>query len=253
MSELKNLAESIRGLAANGNRAQQLVAAMSSAFESQSQKLASLRSAQHLSGVRQAQDNLGIARLQASQAADYLAALQQGADAFADFLIGGKPMMASGAHWVEGSEKRTLKPNIRYRTGENRYLYETDEFGRIIRFEAESLRLKPERGRLPHNRNTPGKLPGDHAGHLAADLFGGSPELDNLVSQHGNLVNLQEYRQLEKIWEAALKKVPPSTVSVVVEPQYKGNDLRPFKFKVLYKIDNQQGMARAISNPLQLN
>ncbi|HJF31183.1 MAG TPA: DNA/RNA non-specific endonuclease [Sporosarcina psychrophila] len=35
---------------------------------------------------------------------------------------------------------------------------------------------------MPHDPNTPGKVKGDHAGHLAGERFGGSPELNNLIS-----------------------------------------------------------------------
>ena len=70
-----------------------------------------------------------------------------------------------------------LKPNIKYSVGEHKYLYETDEFGRICNCSADELHLKKHLERLKHNPNTPGKLGGDHAGHLIADVFGGSPEL----------------------------------------------------------------------------
>ncbi|MCY7791647.1 MULTISPECIES: DNA/RNA non-specific endonuclease [Bacillus] len=43
----------------------------------------------------------------------------------------------------------------------------------------------------------------DHAGHLAADRFGGSPELDNLVSQSSN-VNQSKYKRLENKWAKAI-------------------------------------------------
>ncbi len=36
---------------------------------------------------------------------------------------------------------------------------------------------------------------GDHAGHLIGDRFGGSPELDNLVSQ-AQRVNSSEYKAI---------------------------------------------------------
>ena len=51
----------------------------------------------------------------------------------------------------------------------------------------------------PFNAKTLGKRIGDHAGHLIADLFGGSPELDNLVSQLSR-VNQSEYRKIEIQW-----------------------------------------------------
>ncbi|MFJ7307949.1 DNA/RNA non-specific endonuclease [Peribacillus frigoritolerans] len=45
----------------------------------------------------------------------------------------------------------------------------------------------------------------DHAGHLAADRFGGSPKIDNLVSQLFD-VNLKKYKKVEDKWAAALKE-----------------------------------------------
>ena len=47
--------------------------------------------------------------------------------------------------------------------------------------------------------STPGKVQGDHAGHLAGDRFGGSPDIDNLVSQM-RTVNLSQYKKLENKW-----------------------------------------------------
>ena len=49
--------------------------------------------------------------------------------------------------------------------------------------------------RLNHKSNTPGKLSGDDAGHLFADQFGGSPDLDNLLSQRSDLnMAVKNYR-----------------------------------------------------------
>ncbi|WP_229596563.1 DNA/RNA non-specific endonuclease [Rossellomorea vietnamensis] len=94
-----------------------------------------------------------------------------------------KGFVDNGQHFTNG-RKNSLRPNIRYRTGEYEYLYETDHMGRISKFETENLQLTKREERLPHSKNTPGKVKGqDHAGHLAGDRFGGSPKLDNLVSQ----------------------------------------------------------------------
>ena len=98
-----------------------------------------------------------------------------------------------------------LKPNIKYKAGEYDYLYETDNMGRISKFETDNLQLTNRDSRLPHNPNTPGKLKGDHAGHLAGDRFGGSPELDNLVSQASN-VNLSQYKKIENQWAKAIEE-----------------------------------------------
>ena len=75
----------------------------------------------------------------------------------------------------------------------------------------------------------------DHAGHLIADVFGVSPELDNLVPQAKN-VNLKQYREIEREWEKALKKVPPDNITdLKIEIIYDGNNVRPNTFNIKYK------------------
>ena len=86
-------------------------------------------------------------------------------------------------------------------------------------------------------RNTPGKQPGDHAEHLAGDRFGGSGQLDNLVSQHW-LVNLSSYKLLENEWYRAKRAGKTVGVSVCVE--YAGDDLRPSAFSIEYTIDGEE-------------
>ena len=86
-------------------------------------------------------------------------------------------------------------------------------------------------------RNTPGKQPGDHAGHLAGDRFGGSGGLDNLVSQYW-LVNLSSYKLLENEWYRAIRDGKTVGVSVCVE--YAGDDLRPSAFSIEYTIDGEE-------------
>ena len=132
-----------------------------------------------------------------------------------------------------------LKPNIKYSVGEHKYLYETDEFGRICNCSADELHLKKHLERLKHNPNTPGKLGGDHAGHLIADVFGGSPELDNLVSQAKD-VNLKQYRDIERKLEKALKKVPPDEITDLnIKIQYDGKNVRPKAFDIEYCINGR--------------
>jgi hypothetical protein len=101
--------------------------------------------------------------------------------------------------------KGRLKPDVKYRSGEFGYNYETDSLCRITNFNTGILQITGRDGRLPHNPNTPGKLDGDHAGHLAGDLFGGSPKSDNLVSQLSD-VNLSQYRKIENIWAKAIRE-----------------------------------------------
>ena len=141
-----------------------------------------------------------------------------------------------------------LKPNIKYAAGEHNYYYETDELGRICKCSADELKLKEHLGRLKHNPNTPGKLEGDHAGHLVADVFGGSPELDNLVSQAKD-VNFKQYRDIERAWEKALKKIPPDEITdLKIEIIYDGNSVRPKEFRIKYCINGKPYEPDAIPN-----
>ncbi|OPX41836.1 putative ribonuclease YeeF [Ruminiclostridium hungatei] len=145
-----------------------------------------------------------------------------------------KPLVGEGEQFTNG-RKNKLKPDIRYQTGEFKYFYETDGKGRIIKFKADNLQLTIREERLPHSKNTPGKIKGkDHAGHLAGDRFGGSPKLDNLVSQLSE-VNLSEYKKLENQWEAAIKD--GLEVTVIIDIVYEGGGLRPLKFLIMYTID----------------
>jgi len=94
---------------------------------------------------------------------------------------------------------------------------------------------------LSHSKNTPGKIKGqDHAAHLAGDRFGGSPKLDNLVSQLSD-VNLVQYKKIEGKWASALSETPPKRVTADVEIVYSGDDMRPDKFIVRYTIDGKPG------------
>uniref|UniRef100_UPI0027D330B3 DNA/RNA non-specific endonuclease n=1 Tax=Oceanobacillus saliphilus TaxID=2925834 RepID=UPI0027D330B3 len=130
-----------------------------------------------------------------------------------------------------------LKTNVKYKSGEYNYSYETDNLGRISKFETDNLQFTTRENRLSHNPNTPGKQPGDHAGHLAGDRFGGSPELDNLVSQSSN-INLSQYKKLENQWANAIKDGKQVYVNVKIE--YSGNSSRPSTFNVQYEIDGER-------------
>ncbi|MFS0554752.1 DNA/RNA non-specific endonuclease [Brevibacillus sp. 179-C9.3 HS] len=135
-------------------------------------------------------------------------------------------------------ERGKLKPNVQYKAGEHKYDYETDHLGRIESFKTDDLKLTARDERLPHESNTPGKEPGDHAGHLAGDRFCVSPDIDNLVSQSSK-VNLSTYKKIENEWARALKENPPKHVSVDVKVNYEGDSLRPSSFNVSYIIDGE--------------
>jgi hypothetical protein len=143
--------------------------------------------------------------------------------------------------YTEGSdafdEKGNLLPNKKFKTGEFGYYGETDDLGRLSRAKAEPLLLSEEK-RLSHYSKTPGKIPGDHAGHLFGDRFGGSAELDNLVSQLQG-VNLSEFKKIENGWARALTETPPQTVFADIKVNYIGQSTRPSSFTVKWKIDGK--------------
>jgi len=75
------------------------------------------------------------------------------------------------------------------------------------------------------------------AGHLIADVFCVSPELDNLVPQAKN-VNLKQYRDIERKWQKALSANPPQKVTdIKIEIMYDGKNVRPAAFNIEYCID----------------
>ncbi|WP_426940620.1 DNA/RNA non-specific endonuclease (plasmid) [Bacillus mycoides] len=151
---------------------------------------------------------------------------------------GVKTLVKTGEHFTNGRRNR-LKPDIRYKTGEFDYFYETDSLGRIEKFETDKLQLTEREKRLSHSKNTLGKVKGqDHAGHLAGDRFGGSPKVDNLVSQLSD-VNMKQYKKIEEKWAAALKAEPPKEVTVDLDIIYSGNNVRPEKFLVKYTVDGE--------------
>jgi antitoxin (DNA-binding transcriptional repressor) of toxin-antitoxin stability system len=157
--------------------------------------------------------------------------------------IGNTKILVNKGEQFTNGRKNKLKPNIRYKTGEYDYFYETDNAGRITKFETEKLQLTKRTDRLSHSKNTPGKIKGkDDAGHLAGDRFGGSPKIDNLVSQLSD-VNQKQYKKIENKWAAALNEKPPKTVTVDLDVAYSGKDMRPEKFIVKYTIDGKPGSA----------
>ncbi|PPF09493.1 DNA/RNA non-specific endonuclease, partial [Rathayibacter rathayi] len=141
-----------------------------------------------------------------------------------------------------------LLPNVRYRASapgtNHHYVYETNAEGLIERVIVENLHLKPTgRPRFKHDPNTPGKLPTDDAGHLIADVFDGSPELNNLVSQAKALNRGagSEWTAMERDWRDALSDVPPRAVTdIEIEILYDGGK-RPIALDVKYEIGGKPG------------
>ena len=168
-------------------------------------------------------------------------------EAFHTYHVGANSALVHNADYPSHmNPDGSLKPNVEYTTGENNYTYKTNSDGHIEYAHADKLQMKQHDGRLKHNPNTPGKQKGDHAGHLFADLFGGSPELDNLVSQQGKL-NQSAYKQMESQWADVLSK-GGSVTDVNIKINYEPGSSRPSSFQVNYKINGKRQRPRFFEN-----
>lgn len=78
---------------------------------------------------------------------------------------------------------------------------------------------------------------GNQEGHLFGGRFGGSQELDNLVSQ-ARKVNLSEFKIIENQWAKAIQKGQKVTVDININ--YANGSGRPTLFDVSYIIDGVQ-------------
>lgn len=125
-----------------------------------------------------------------------------------------------------------------------KYGYTTDSSGRVTSAHARPLELPVDNVRGPHYKNTPGKKPGDHAGHLFADMFGGSGQLDNLVSQLGD-VNLKEMAALERDWADRLSA--GQVIDVDIKVLYGPGD-RPIGFKVYELVGGKRQLVGNFGN-----
>jgi Cu/Ag efflux protein CusF len=114
------------------------------------------------------------------------------------------------------------------------YFNVTNKKGWIVHAFTDDLKLdKTKRVDLPSN-NTPGKLLGDHAGHLIADVFGGSELKANLVSMLSS-INLSKYKKIENQWVKEINA--GKKVSVDIKCSKHSVDGRPGEIIVEYKID----------------
>jgi hypothetical protein len=65
-------------------------------------------------------------------------------------------------------------------------------------------------------------------------MFGGSGNLDNLVSMN-NKVNLSQYRRVENRWATLLKA--DKKVRVQIDLNYEGGSKRPSSFDIQYWVE----------------
>ena len=155
-----------------------------------------------------------------------------------DYPLDRSNIVSDGSHINRGK----LLPNCTYTSGEHVYIYVTNERSLVEYARADELQWKEHGKRLPHSRNTPGKQPGDDAGHLFGDLFGGSPKLDNLVSQ-AREVNQVKFRDIEREWEAALRNNQKVSAEIIIN--YESGSSRPTEFIINYTIGSDGGIKTA--------
>lgn len=142
----------------------------------------------------------------------------------------------NGEKYREGN---SLEPNITFE--KNGYIYQTDELGRVISAEGK-LQVKDHKGRreMPDKRDVVARgemSDSDDSGHLIADRFNGSGELENLVPMERSL-NRGDYAKLEGTLAEAVKD--GADVRMKVEPVYNGDSNRPDEFRVSYSIDGDK-------------
>ena len=131
---------------------------------------------------------------------------------------------------------RQLKENIIYES--KGYYYQTDELGRIKAAQGD---LRLEDG-VRNNRDQlkaggEDRLPGDHGGHLIANRYAGSGEIDNLLAMAA-IVNNSKYKKLENRWGKALQE--GKEVEVTIDIVYDGANKRPKEFNINYSIDGEK-------------
>ncbi len=81
------------------------------------------------------------------------------------------------------------------------------------------------------------RLPGDHGGHLIANRYAGSGEIDNLLAMAA-IVNNSKYKKIENRWGEALQE--GKEVEITIDVVYDGANKRPIKFNVNYVIDKEK-------------
>lgn len=161
------------------------------------------------------------------------------ANKYWDGVFDGEPKQYFDDNGTKYREGDMLEPNTKFER--NGYSYETDDNGRVISAEGK-LQVKDHKGRseMPDSRDTVahGEMKStDDRGHLIADRFNGSGELENLVPMEGKL-NKGDYAKLEVTLAEAVND--GADVRLKVEPVYEDDASRPSEFRVTYSIDGEK-------------
>lgn len=144
----------------------------------------------------------------------------------------------NGTKYRDGND---LLPDMTFEI--NGYEYQTDDRGRVISVEGQ-LQVKNHEGRkeMPDDRKVVARgemADSDDRGHLIADRFNGSGELENLVPMDGKL-NRGDYLKLEDRLADAVNE--GADVRMKVEPVYETDSVRPTELVISYSIDGEKDM-----------
>jgi hypothetical protein len=117
---------------------------------------------------------------------------------------------------------------------DDKFNYETDNAGRVIRASAvlDLIDLEHPRDNAAQ-RKLAGKLPGDHAGHIFARIFRGPIGRMNLLAMQGTKVNLSQYKTMENHWRRLIEQ--GESVDISVSFKFSDGSQRPDTIRVRYK------------------
>ena len=142
----------------------------------------------------------------------------------------------NGEQYKPDMKTRQLKENIVYES--KGYYYQTDELGRIKKAQGKLLLEKGVRNRGDQLKaGGDDRLPGDHGGHLIANRYAGSGEIDNLLAMAA-IVNNSKYKKIENRWGEALQE--GKEVEITIDVVYDGASKRPKEFNINYSIDKKK-------------
>lgn len=133
---------------------------------------------------------------------------------------------------------------------DEKFTYRTDEGGRVVSAKTTLDLVDVDHPRdSAAQRRLPGKLLGDHAGHLFARIFGGPGGRMNLVPMEGVKVNLGQYKALENRWRRIIEA--GGTVEVFVDLSYPGASVRPDVIEVGYRHEGRLRWVTITNTPRQ--
>lgn len=118
----------------------------------------------------------------------------------------------------------------------NGYIYQTDDWGRIVSAEGKINVKDGDEGRKTINIDLQDKKLTDQRGHLIGDKFNGDNGIGNLVPMDAKL-NESEFKKLENQLKDATKA--GCDVYFKIEPQYNDDSKRPDSFMAIYTIDDE--------------